>query len=132
MQTRGHIIFQHENKWKKVYLAYNASEEYTLPLLQTTSKFTDRLAVMESGVSTIEKHDEESHVYEYHDYRNFDHLKHKTTEHETLEEALTSCTLQNVFILENDKWSYRQIEIQKPAQVRRNIWRERKKKNSTE
>ncbi len=131
MQTRGHLIFNVDGVWHKLYLAYNATVEYMLPVLDNSEEFLKRLLWCKTGVADIEKHDHGVTAREYHDYRNFDHLKHPNQEFTTLEEAFKSCTLTNVFIHRDGKWEHKTVQEINPdfkpeVRKRTNVWRERR------
>lgn len=138
MQSRGNLIFNSNDKWYKVYLAYNANKDYTLPLLQQTDKeFINTISKNQEGIVSLDKYTNRVIANEYHDHRNLDGLKHKTQEFETLEEALKSCTLPHVYTHKDGTWEYLTIKEANPeyspAKVpRKNVWREWKNKMKSE
>ena len=132
MQTRGHLIFCYEGVWHKLYLAYNATAEYTLPILTPTVEFLENLLKCKTGVTSIDNYNGTFYPREYHDYKNFDHLKHPNEKYASLEEALKTCNLTNIFIFNGTSWEHKVLNEVNPdakPEVRKrvNVWRERRK-----
>ncbi len=143
MRHRGHVIVKSVKSdddativWTKIYLAYNAHPEWTLPVLQTYPiDAVEQVKNCTKGISQFDL-DKSTNwgrvVGAYHDHRDYDTNKHPNTDYATLEEALASCVWENVYVWDGENWSHHVIsaEVKKEAFKRppkRNVWREMRK-----
>lgn len=142
MRHRGHVIVKIDNdggdvKWVKHYLAYNAHPEWMMPILESHAvECFEQTKACRTGISQFDGDTQTNwgrFVGEYHDHNNYDIYKHETTTYDTLDSALLSCSFNDIYVWDGDKWSHHTISVEAkaastpPRKPKKNIWREMRK-----